>query len=284
MRWIPCIFFLIFFLAADRIYAVTCHPNCPETLSNNIISLSPNIDEMLDELGLSPIVTGVTQFSPLLKNNEKLKNLGGWINPNIEQILLLKPQAVLVVDTGLSPQVIRTLRELSVTVIVFKSDTIDIIFEEIIFLGKIFQKTKKAEMITQKIRNQISDIQKKTTGLLHPKILVVFDKKPIIGAGKKNFIHEMIQIAGGQNVLEKKEIPYPVVSLEELYELDPNFIIDLSMGDNSTQKSQIISLWELGKLNIHSEVVVLPVDLMTRPGPYIGKAIETLFHTIHTIP
>src|SRR5206468_11841757 len=59
-----------------------------------IVSLAPNITELLFALGLGDRVVGVTEFCNYPPEALRLPKVGGFVNPNAEAILALRPELV----------------------------------------------------------------------------------------------------------------------------------------------------------------------------------------------
>ncbi|MEJ2093717.1 MAG: ABC transporter substrate-binding protein [Gammaproteobacteria bacterium] len=57
--------------------------------------ISPAIAEMLDRLDLADRIVGIGQFGPWPETLEDLPVVGGYDNPNVEQVIELGTDAVL---------------------------------------------------------------------------------------------------------------------------------------------------------------------------------------------
>ena len=59
-----------------------------------IVSLAPNLTEILFELGLGDQIVGVTNYCTYPPEALEKEKVGGFINPNLEKIVSLKPDLV----------------------------------------------------------------------------------------------------------------------------------------------------------------------------------------------
>ena len=59
-----------------------------------IISLAPNLTEILFELGLGDQIVGVTNYCTYPPEALEKEKVGGFINPNLEKIVSLEPDLV----------------------------------------------------------------------------------------------------------------------------------------------------------------------------------------------
>src|SRR5215467_9441173 len=63
-----------------------------------IVSLSPNVTEMLYGIGAFSQVAGVSDYCSYPLEVTKLPSVGGWQNPNLEKLAALHPDLIIVDD------------------------------------------------------------------------------------------------------------------------------------------------------------------------------------------
>ena len=78
-----------------------------ENFPKRIVSLSPSITEILYGLGAWENVVGVTIYSDFPPEATNLPKVGGWVNPNLEAILALKPDLVIMKKTKIGSLAIK---------------------------------------------------------------------------------------------------------------------------------------------------------------------------------
>ena len=138
-----------------------------------IISLSPNITQIVYALGAWDSVVGVTIYADFPPEVEDTRKVGGWVNPNMEAILTLKPDLVLLMkdqntifgqkldNLGLNKYVIDS------------NDSVEDILESITALGVVLDKEPRAESLTSEIRNELERITLRTKEAEKKKVLIV---------------------------------------------------------------------------------------------------------------
>jgi iron complex transport system substrate-binding protein len=108
--------------------------------------------------------------------------------------------------------------------------------------------------------------------------------------GPDNYIEELLQAAGGINVLAKPGLPpYPRISLETVLREDPEMIIDLSGHSESEAERQaasvqVIHLWgEQSQLTAvrKGRIFVGVSNALLVPGPRAPEAAGMLFDFMH---
>src|SRR3989304_9614576 len=102
-----------------------------------IISLAPSITETLFYLGLGDRVAGVTDFCDYPEEARKKPSIGWIIRPNVEKIILLKPDLVFVTAEGNSPDIVETLERVHIKVYVFNPHRIEDIMQAIVSIGEV---------------------------------------------------------------------------------------------------------------------------------------------------
>jgi iron complex transport system substrate-binding protein len=65
-----------------------------------IVSLAPGITEILYALGLDDKIVGVTNYCNWPRAARQKQQIGGFINPSIEQIVSLKPDVIIATADG----------------------------------------------------------------------------------------------------------------------------------------------------------------------------------------
>ena len=92
-----------------------------------IVSVSPNITETLFALGLGDRVVGVTQFCTYPPEAQTRPQVGGYLDPNYEAILALKPDVV--IFPGENEEFVHKLHELGLAALGVRHDSIEEILD-----------------------------------------------------------------------------------------------------------------------------------------------------------
>ena len=95
--------------------------------------------------------------------------------------------------------------------------------------GEILQESERADKIRKSLEKHISEITK-TIHTEKPKVLAIEWIEPFFTAG--HWIPEMIEYAGGTNLISKKEEHSRKISFDEISESDPDIIILMPCGFN----------------------------------------------------
>ena len=227
---------------------------------NRIVSFLPSATELIYELGIQEKLYGVTHeckypedaiFKPQvintvidsekLSSNEintqtcKLLNEGKDIFVLNEKNLadadpdLIISQETCEVCAAYTNQVSKAIQVLDKKPMIHSMDPHNIseIIDSVIRLGDILGEKSRAKQISDSLKNRIQKIQNKIVGN-RPKILAIEWIEPFFTAG--HWVPEMIQIAGGENLVSKTGEHSRRMSFDEISNSDPDIIILMPCG------------------------------------------------------
>jgi iron complex transport system substrate-binding protein len=244
-----------------------------------IVSLAPSNTEILFALGLGDKVVGVTDYCDYPPEADNKTRVGGYINPDIEKIVALKPDLILVAY-GTPMDVIDSMVGLGLTVFGIKTTDLDDLLNDIETVGKITDKETEADTLTSEMESEIQAVTSQTEGLeQRPRVFYIVGTGPLWTAGSDTFIDELIQKAGGVNICENIT-GYSEVSLEYVVACNPEVIITSSWPGvyewamNSTELA-ITDARESGR------VYACDDNLVQRPGPRLVEGLKWFAYFIN---
>jgi iron complex transport system substrate-binding protein len=257
-----------------------------------IVSTAPSITEMLYALGLGDRVVGVTTFCHYPPEAARKPKIGNYLRPDVEAIMALRPGLV-IAEKSMIRQAI-ALPRLKLNVLEVDDSTVQGIYESIRAIGHATGTAQKAEAVCRGMRNELESIRRRTSRLPLVRVLFVVGRTPgriedLIAAGSSSYLNEVMEIAGGRNVLGDAAIAYAKVSLEEVLSRDPDVIIDMgemaqTIGITEEQKRAVASLWRRYpnlKAVRTNKVFAVASDLFVVPGPRVADAARQLAGLLH---
>jgi iron complex transport system substrate-binding protein len=265
----------------------------PATPGNytRIISLAPNITETLFALGLGDRVVGVSRFCKYPAEALKIDKVGGFIDPNYEAIVLLKPDLVILLPEH---ENIRTyLHELGLRTAVVHNRVVGEILGTITAIGELCSAEQRAHELVSDIESRMNFIREKTRNVNHPRVMISVGRSfgsdsvtDVSIAGKNTFYDELITYAGGKNVYDKNDIPFPVISKEGILYLNPEFIIEMipSTGEIELDGEMIRNEWKsIPDVDAvkQNHIYAFKQDYAVIPGPRFIMFLEDLAKKLH---
>jgi len=286
----PFCVFLLGFLALSVCAHVALDslltPVAPEN-PQRIVSLAPNVTEILYALGLGPQVVGVSDFCsypPEVKNKPKVAGFG---DINFEGLLRTRPDlVVLLLDKLRSRQ---NLERLGLAVLSLDTRTIPGLLDAIETLGQATGQVKQARSLLDSIRQDLAAAEEKAAGRKRPRVLfsVMHSYQglgyinEVVAVGRDGFFDAMIQAAGGRNAYEGS-LAFPRLSRESLFFLDPEIIVDVIPPDEDIEAARRDwnSLKSLKAVK-NQRLVLLTDEAATVPGPRFVQTVTRLSQAFH---
>jgi iron complex transport system substrate-binding protein len=254
-----------------------------------IVSLVPAATEMLFGMGAGDRVVGVGSYDAYPPEATKRPRVGGLLDPNIERIFGLKPDLVLVYGT--QAELRAQLGRAGVPIFVYVHRGLPDITETIRSLGARVDAEDAARKLADRIDDQLAQIRARVAGRRQPKTLLVIGREPgtlggIVASGGYGFLHDMLEIAGGADLVADVNRESLAVSTEAILARAPDVIIELHYGDElkAADLARERRVWD--RLSAvpavrNGRVYLLAGDEFVIPGPRVALATERLSRTIH---
>ncbi len=253
-----------------------------------IVSTSPSITEILFALDLGSHVVGVSNYCEYPAQVKQLPKVGTFLRPDAERIARLKPDLVIV--HKLPNALTDRLKALHIAYAEVDSGGLVDSYSEIEQIGRAAGALEEASHLVATMRARLDEIRTHTAGKKKPHVIVIIGRSPgtlsnLIAVGRDNFINELIEVAGGINlVAQESSQPYPHINLETVLRDQPDVLIDLGdMGGAAEQREQKakenVALWKtVSNLSAvkAGHVYCLTSTAFVVPGPRVVEAAELL--------
>ena len=249
---------------------------------SRIISLAPSVTEMLFAIGAGAQVVGVTQFCDF-PAEARQKAVVGYANPNLESLVALEPDLIVAPQEFLKPDLIGKLEQLKIPVFVLADRTVEDVFAHIQTLGRMLDRSTEATALGMDLRQQVARVKARTQGAEPVRVLYVLNSEPLITVGPGSFIDQLIGLAGGVNIAAKSATAYPRLSMEVVLQENPEILVfPTGKAEGiSDSEQQTWRKWSTLTAVKRGNLRQIPADLLNRPGPRIGKALELLADLFH---
>jgi iron complex transport system substrate-binding protein len=248
-----------------------CSAREPVTRStpHRIVTLAPNVTEMVLALGAGDRITGTDDFSSdaiaAATPGRQLPRVGG-IQPNLEKIVAVRPDLVIANAAGLPPTLGRALAAVHIPLLVVTNERLSDIARSMTAIGKALDVDS-----TQAVAALNASLARaRRTRTNTPRVMLAVWPDPLYVAGNNTFAGDLFALCGARNAVEVNG--WPQYSLESFVANPPDLLLYPS---HSVAPEQVHALLErAGTKN----VVAIAVDenLFTRPGPRVGEAAMAL--------
>lgn len=244
---------------------------------------------MLFAIGAGPQVIAVSSFDNYPPETKGLPRVGALLDPDVERILMLRPDLVL--TYGSQGSLEAQLASAGIRTFGYRHGGIQTIFETMRELGVLTGHTATALNEVIEVEAQLDAVKAKVRDRPRPRTLLVFGRQPgslqqLYVSGGTGFLHEMLETAGGINAFADIARESMQPSQETLIARAPEVILDvsptrqISAMDTKRERavwSPLASVPAVRRGRIH----FLYGGYLVVPGPRVGLATETLARALH---
>lgn len=241
------------------------------------VSLAPNLTEIVFAVGAGDRLVGVTTFCNYPEETKKIQKIGDTMNPNIENIIALKPQIVLISTASQIETFTKVLDEQGILYFVTNPQNLDGIYKSVTTIGDIFGREDQADEVVTSLKKRVAGIESLIFSEKPVKTFLQISREPLYTIGKESFITDLIRRAGGVSATADIESAYPKLSKETALALNPDAIV-LSESDDNNAPNEVFKNSPAVK---NAKVFRINADIISRPAPRIVDALEQLARALH---
>ncbi len=250
--------------------------------ARRVVSLSPSTTEAMCAIGACGALVGRSRYCDFPPEIERLPQVGGYVDPNVEAILALTPDLVTGARGPAGARYADVLEGRGVHVYAPRTESLAEIHEMIHGLGERTGHADDARRVSEALARDVATVEERARASTRRTVLLVFGLRPIVVGGPGCFVDEMLSRAGGVNVVTEGGA-YPTLGFERVLALDPHVVLDLAaVGSAGTER--ILAgdpVWKKlravreGRLRAVRDAAVL------RPGPRVAQGMRSLFDAVH---
>ena len=247
-----------------------------------VVSLTPALTEILFALDLGDRVVGVTDYCDTPPEARTRPKVGGYVNPSVEAVLALRPDLVVVSPGPGNRDAVQAMSRAGLKIAVIPAETLDETFHAIEAVGDAAGEPTRGRALVERLRARIDAVGRRVAGRPRVRVLFSVQVDPIIAAGRGTLPSQLVEAAGGINVVEAER--YPKLGVESVVQLAPEVVLqsrmDVAHGDGSAERTAWMR-WSAIPAIARGRLVVLPDDASLRPGPRVADAVEQLAAILH---
>ena len=263
---------LAMFSRSDAEAVAVAADNTPQ----RIVSMAPTLTEILFALGMGEQVVGVTAYSNYPPAAKEKPVMGTFMQPNIEAVIGARPDLILTLGFKQQTTLADRLRRFNYSTLTVDIEKMGQLFEAIVEIGAVTKRVAQADEMTRRLRANLDDISDLVSTGLKPKVLWIIQIEPLRVAGTDTFINELIELAGGVNVIGPTIYKYPPIGAEQVITLAPEVIIDADYNSSRENTQRYLSRFANVSAVRNKRVYEIRNDTVSRLGPRIDEAVETV--------
>jgi iron complex transport system substrate-binding protein len=240
-----------------------CAPEAPQQKGERIISVAPNLTELLYAAGAADELVAVSEFSDYPEAARALPRIGDAFRLDYERIVSLAPTVAVTWESGTPPEVQKRLESLGIRVVGIPTTRLEDIAAGLETLGKVAGTEEVAAAAAARFRADIARLRAEYHDRPKLRVFIEIDDTPLFTVGGGHLITEIVELCGGSNVFaDASALAFPV-DLESVLVRAPQVIL-------STDNDDPVEYWaRFGGLAAvaSGSVYHAPADLLARPSP-----------------
>jgi len=248
-----------------------------------IVSSAPGITEILFALGAGDLLVGATDHCNYPPEARRIERIGGFEPPSLEKLLALAPDYVL--STSLEcHESDEALRRAGIQTLNFSIRNFDELFDAVRRIGEATGRSPQAAQLIDHLRAELDAVTVRDGAAPRPKVFVEIAEHPLMTAGGKSFLDDLIRRAGGGNAAHDVAQPYFNVNPEQVLAWNPDVILLTSMdpeGLAASRLSRRIGWTDISAVRNNRVIGDVPPDLLLRPGPRLIDGVRFLAARLH---
>ena len=286
--------YLVFLFALFLLAGCKTQPAVlPKKSVQRIISLSPHITEIIYALQQQDKLVAVSDFCSYPPQVKQKQRIGGLLNPNLEKILLLKPD--ILIGTPAHASLAAKLKASHLPVILLPNDRLKDVFFTIDSLGRLLDCEKQARFLVQTIRDSLDFYRNLAKQLMpqKPSAALIIGRDPgsvrhLTVVGPHTFLDSLWIMLGGKNIFSDLKVKYAQVGQESFLTRKPQIIIEFKFKEQWNARKDSLNRLEWQSLSEipavqKGHIFVLTGDYTLIPGPRIYLLARDYYKILRTL-
>lgn len=249
------------------------------TVPQRIVSLSPSLTEILFAIGAGERIVGATQYCDYPPAAQQIARVGGGTleSLNQETIVSLEPDLVLCKGDTHEP-LLRNLERLEIPVLALGPETMAELLGHTRMLGQLTGQSQQAEELVESMQQRIAAVTARIPEGVRPTVFYEVWDEPLMTAGPRSYIGELLTLAGARNLFEETEIRYPKISPEAVVARNPDVILAPAWhaAPVTIESFRARPGWSQVRAVREKRVYVIDHNHISRCGPRLVNALEEI--------
>jgi len=252
-----------------------------ESIPRRIVSLAPSITETVFALGFGNRLVGVTSHCNYPAEAKRLPKIGDFMSPSLEVIAAKQPDLVIGVTGATDPARAREIERLGIKITLVSVSSVSEILSSFKHIAALLGDPDAGATLIEKITAQFDKVKRRIAPAPRRSTLLAVGLRPLVAVGGKNFLDELITLAGGENIAGNASQPWLNLPDEYVVAKAPQVIIQAGMGSDASRPTRQWSDLKSIPAVKERRVYTYNSDKILRPGPRIGEGLEEIARLIH---
>jgi iron complex transport system substrate-binding protein len=235
-----------------------------------VVTLAPNLTEMVFALGSGNLVVGTDDFSDTPVEVRRLPHVGG-LQPNVELIARLSPDLVIATTNGNHASIAPALEAVRIPLFIVATDRLTDVPLAMERIGHLLGSPRADSAVADLQRA----LRRQRRARLRPAVLLfAVWTDPLYVAARGTFIDDLFATVGARNSVTGTLAGWPQYSLEAFVQHPPDLLL---YPDRSVSQQQVARLLARApEWSRSHRAIGVDENLFTRPGPRVADAAAKL--------
>ena len=244
--------------------------------AQRIVSLAPNITELVFAAGAGDRLVGVSEYSDYPDAARSIRRIGGGNGLDLEAIVALAPDLVIAWQSGNPSQPVQRLQELGLLVFISEPRHLQDITDSLRRIGRLAGTDAVAARQISDFEHRYEQLNRRYSGRESVSVFYQVWDRPLMTVNGQHLISDVIRLCGGRNVFAGLPALAPQITIEAVLAANPEVIV---AGSGSKSADVVLERWkrwhELRAVE-EDQLFVINRDLMVRHTPRILQGAEQL--------
>lgn len=255
-------------------------PASPRIASPRIVSLAPNLTEIVFAVGAGEQLVGTIEHSDYPAAARRVPRIGDAFLVDFERVLALRPDLILAWESGTPKAVIERLRSLRLRVQVFSTYRVIDVAGVVREIGELAGTRNVAEPLAQQFEQGFEQLRQEYRGRAPLRTFIEINARPLYTVNGKQILSEIVALCGGHNVFDSLNDLAPQIGVEAVIAQNPQVI--LSVDETSTEVIEEWQRWQGIEAVRTGNVFSLPANELARATTRLLDGARNVCRTLET--
>ena len=260
-------------------------PADPVDGTPRIVSMAPNLTEILFVLGLEHNLVAVSSDSDDPPAAQKLPKIGTFWQPDLEAVVAYRPTLVVTLGFQQQSQMADKLRSMGIETLTVNIESIGGLTEAIEKIGRAAGAPQAAEELMDRLQREMDQLYRQYAGRPAPRVLWVIQRSPLRAAGKNTFITELLELLGAVNAMGPTLHQYPPIDAEQVLAARPDIIIEPVEDVSHLERQRSEARRHYSRFKSlpavqNDRIYLVDGDLVSRLGPRLPEGLKRIAELI----
>ncbi len=244
--------------------------------AERIISLAPNITELLFAAGAGARVVGTVDYSNYPEAARQVARIGDSAQLDLERIVALKPDLIIAWQSGSAQRQLAKLLQLGIPVYFSDAHRLADIAREIERLGRLAGTDAVARRAAQAFLEREADLRRRYAARSPVTVFYQIWDKPLMTVNGDHLISDVIRLCGGRNVFADLRLLVVEISTEAVLAANPEAIGGMAVEAGQVGNLAVWKSWPRLAAVARGNIFAIHADLISRDAPRILDGAERM--------